>query len=80
MCIMKLSSYMKTLDSNGKRDFAASVGTTVSNLTQIAGGHTLAGPKLCVRIEQRSFGAVTRPELRDDWAEIWPELKRKAKP
>jgi DNA-binding transcriptional regulator YdaS (Cro superfamily) len=34
--------------------------------------------KKCVRIERVTAGQVTRRELRADWAEIWPELERRA--
>lgn len=30
--------------------------------------------KMCVQIEEMTEGKVTRKQLRDDWAEIWPEL------
>ena len=29
-----------------------------------------------MRIEQQSNGAVTRRDLREDWAEVWPELSQ----
>ena len=32
-------------------------------------------PERCVLIEKASNGAVTRKDLREDWAEIWPELR-----
>lgn len=34
-------------------------------------------PDLCVRIERESGGAVSRIELRDDAADIWPEQVRR---
>jgi len=30
--------------------------------------------KLCVQIEQMTGGKITRKQLRQDWAELWPEL------
>lgn len=30
--------------------------------------------KMCVQIEEMTEGKVTRKQLRDDWAQIWPEL------
>lgn len=38
-------------------------------------GEDIPPPKVCVRIEAWSGGAVTRKELRpEDWQLIWPEL------
>lgn len=31
-------------------------------------------PEYCVGLERASGGAVSRQDMRDDWARIWPEL------
>ncbi|MFA1686540.1 hypothetical protein ACDY99_23910 [Achromobacter dolens] len=35
-------------------------------------------PEYCVGLERASGGAVSRQDMRDDWARIWPELARPA--
>lgn len=50
-------------------------GLTPAFLSQIARGVRPAPAERCVAIEQATYGAVRRWDLRpDDWHRIWPEL------
>lgn len=71
---MNLRAYLKTLKPYEQHAFAARAGTTLSYLRKTICLGTNFGPATCTRIEQASGGAVTRKELRADWARIWPEL------
>lgn len=69
---MKLNEYVKQV---GTGTFAALIGVTPSFVSQLIKGSSLPSPTLCVTIEQKTIGRVTRQELRPaDWAAIWPEL------
>lgn len=63
---MKLSDYLRKLTPAARETFAKRSETKVAYLYQVAGGHRSCGPKLAVRIEQASRGAVTKQELRSD--------------
>ena len=73
----KFRTYFLSLDRSDRIIFALDVGTSVGHLNNCAYGYTTPNAALCVRIEQCSTGAVTRPDLRDDWRAIWPELVKK---
>lgn len=80
---MDIPTYISTgfsrtgLRDTGKR-LAAACGISPSYLSQIARDEAKRTPKLCVLIERHTNGLVTRQELRSDWAEIWPELVKRA--
>ncbi|WP_426110998.1 transcriptional regulator [Massilia sp. PWRC2] len=59
---------------------AAELGVSLSYLSQMANGQCPVSPNRCVAIERVTGGAVTRPELRDDWRSIWPELIEQSPP
>lgn len=71
---MKLKDYFFSLPPAERGPFADLCNTTVGHLRNVAYGK-LCGEKLAVLIELHSKRRVTRQELRDDWSEIWPELK-----
>ncbi|WP_312412622.1 YdaS family helix-turn-helix protein [Comamonas sp.] len=72
---MNLKNYLFTKDKQGRIDFAASCGTTLGHLTNVANGYRAASVELAVLIEQQSGGEVTRQELFPDrYARMWPEL------
>jgi hypothetical protein len=72
---MDLKSYVKTLPGDGAReDFALRCGTTFGHMKNVMYGYKPCATDLAVRIERESGRAVTRPELRPDWADHWPEL------
>lgn len=75
---MDLKTYLSPLSQLEREAFAQQCGTTRGHLQNVSYGKTCA-PALATAIEIQSRGAVTRPELRDDWEAIWPELaERKA--
>lgn len=68
---MKLKDYVKQV---GTGTFADLIGVTAPFVSQLTKGRYQPSPTLCVTIEQKTMGRVTRQELRDDWVAIWPEL------
>lgn len=76
---MDLRSYLDSLPRGGVTTFAGRCGISTVYLSQISTKQDgrEPSPALCVVIERESAGVVTRPELRDDWASIWPELAKK---
>lgn len=75
---MKLLDYLKGLDKAGMERMAANCRTSVGQLKQVAYGNRPASAVLAVAVERATAGAVTRQDLRDDWADIWPELSAPA--
>lgn len=74
---MKLKTYLSEMDRGGPSAFAASIGISMSYLSQLASGLASISPVRCVEIEKITNGAVLRRDLRpDDWQQIWPELKK----
>lgn len=70
----KLIAYLNSLDKISRADFALRCGTSEGYMRKARSAKQKLRSDLCVRIEQQSNGAVTRRDLRDDWAEVWPEL------
>lgn len=78
---MNLKTYLAEMSRGGPSAFAASIGVSLSYLSQLASGAASVSPARCVEIEQITNGAVSRRELRpDDWRLIWPELSEKVSP
>lgn len=79
---MDLKTYISTSERGTATKLAASLGISISYLSQLGGGQAPISPERCVEIEEATNGVVTRKDLRPtDWARIWPELrteKRKA--
>jgi DNA-binding transcriptional regulator YdaS (Cro superfamily) len=74
---MKLNDYLKTLTEPERQTVAKACRTSVGYLRLVAGGHRDCREKLATMLERATNGIVTRKDLRpDDWAEIWPELKK----
>ena len=73
---MKLKDFIKTIRSEEERVmFARRCGTSFGYLKMVSYGVKPCGPRLAVAIEEFSERKVTRPELREDWSLIWPELR-----
>jgi DNA-binding transcriptional regulator YdaS (Cro superfamily) len=72
---MNLRAYLDTLPEGGTQKLAKRLGISRVYLLQLAARQDGRQPKadLCVRIEKATKGAVSRLELRDDAAAIWPE-------
>lgn len=71
---MKLKDYLESLERGGAVRFAEELGVSKSYLSQLASGAAPVSPARCVDIERLTGGKVTRKDLREDWASIWPEL------
>lgn len=74
----KLKAFLKTIPLEQRDAFAERCGTSWAHLRNVSYGQKVPAEKLCVAIERESASAVTRPDLRGDWAEIWPELVEQA--
>lgn len=74
---MQLSEYLASLGRGGTAKFARKCKIPASNLGEYSRKNRPVPPYLCVRIEEESLGAVTRPELESRWSEIWPEIRKK---
>jgi len=72
----KLITYLNSLDKAGRADFASRCRTSEGYMRKARSAKQKFRSELCVRIEQQSNGAVTRRDLREDWAEVWPELSQ----
>ena len=59
---------------------ASKLGVSPSYLSQMANGQSPISPERAVDIWRETDGAVTREELRDDWARIWPDLAPQSAP
>lgn len=78
----KLIDYINGLTIAERDDFEAALRkllphgrTSIGYLRKAASKGQKLGAEICVAIEQAASGAVTRRDLRDDWAQVWPELK-----
>lgn len=76
---MKLKDFIKTMRTEAERvAFAGRCGTTYGYLKMVSYGAKPCAPRLAVLIEENTGRRVTRQELRDDWSDIWPELRGNA--
>lgn len=66
----KLLDWLKSATDDEIRQ----TGSTRSYLQAIAYGYKTAGAKVATALEAVTGGKVGRVELRDDWAQVWPEL------
>jgi len=72
---MDLKTYLKQMPTEADREaFAKRCETSVGHLRNVSRGDRPCATDLAVLIERESGGEVTRPELRADWANHWPEL------
>ena len=74
---MTLLDYIRRPE-NSASALAARIGIAPAFLYQIAHGKRQASAALARSIESATGGAVSRRDLRDDWASIWPELDQRA--
>ena len=70
----KLITYLNSLDKASRKDFAERCRTSEGYMRKARSAKQKFRSDLCVRIERESNYVVTRQDLRDDWAEVWPEL------
>lgn len=75
---MDLKTYLSPKSVAERDEFAAACQTTPGHLRNVMYGYKPCATDLAVRIWEQSGGAVTRQELRDDWADHWPELREQA--
>lgn len=71
---MDLKTFVASLPVEEREQFAKDCETTIGHLRNVMYGLKSCATDLAVRIEMRSGGKVTRPELRPDWRNHWPEL------
>lgn len=58
-------------------EFARRIGVSQSQVYQFLNDIRPVSEKVCVRIEERTNGKLSRKLLRPhDWADIWPELRK----
>lgn len=73
----ELANYFAVARGNAAK-LARETGASAAFLGQIARGERPCPPKLAVRIERATSGAVSRKAFfPDDWHEWWPELAEK---
>lgn len=70
---MDLKSFLSPLSAVQREEFARKCQTTKGHLQNVMYGKSCA-TDLAVHIERESNSLVTRKELREDWANHWPEL------
>lgn len=70
----KLISYLNSLGKADRTDFAKRCGTSEGYMRKARSIGQTFRCELCVAIERESDGSVSRKDLRDDWAAVWPEL------
>lgn len=70
----KLIAYLNSLDKQSRGDFARRCDTSENYMRKARSAGQKFRCELCVRIEIESNRQVTRKDLRDDWASVWPEL------
>lgn len=71
---MQLKEYFATENSITKKELADFLGVSPSFMSQMIAGTTAISEERCVLIEKFTDGKVSRKDLRDNWAAIWPEL------
>jgi DNA-binding transcriptional regulator YdaS (Cro superfamily) len=71
---MQLNAYLE--GSRGRAAaLARAIGVRPTQIGKWVSGERPIPEKRCVQIERATAGQVSRQELRDDWSEIWPELR-----
>ena len=71
---MDLRTYLSGLPADEREAFAVKCGTTAGHMRNVMYGQKTCATDLAVQVEKQSGRAVTRQELRSDWADHWPEL------
>ncbi len=74
---MNLTDYLSA-EGNSAAALARELGVAPAVIYQWRTGLRSVPPDRCVDIERATAGAVSRRDLRDDWARIWPELVEQA--
>lgn len=73
---MNLRTYLDDSPRGTATKLAASLGISVSYLSQMADRKAPISPQRAVEIERDTGGSVSRKDLfPDDWHRIWPELQ-----
>lgn len=73
---MDLRKFLSGMPADQREAFALNCRTTLGHLRNVMYGYRPCGVDTAVLIERHSQGAVTRQELRQDWADLWPELEK----
>jgi len=75
---MELKTYFTQMTADERDVFAVNCKTSLGHLRNVMYGYKRCATDLAVHIERESKHQVTRPELRSDWANHWPELAEEA--
>lgn len=67
---MDARTFLRTTDLAERERVAASAGTTVAYLKQLAGGHSRPSPRLAKRLEIASGGRMTRQDLLPEFFDV----------
>ena len=60
---------------HGQKNLALLIDESPTFVNEMVHGRRPVPPRIAVKIEKATGGAVTRKELRkDDWQDYWPEL------
>ena len=76
---MHFKQFLYSLPRTERDLLAKSCKTTGGHLQNIAYGYRVPSPELCVLLETKTDGSVTRQELVENWQAIWPELATQQK-
>lgn len=71
---MDLKTFISPMPPDKREEFARKCLTSLGHIQNIMYRMKPCATDLAVRIERESHRGVTRQELRDDWANHWPEL------
>lgn len=78
---MKLREYLDKMSYGGVRAFAKQCGLKNDQALHNWASERRGCPHtMCLVLERESAGAVTRVDLRKDWADVWPDLLRDYRP
>lgn len=75
---MNLATYVERLPRGGKKLFAIQLGVTASYLSRLISGDRSITAERAIQIEDATYGAVSRVELRPDIR--WEKVRRSKKP
>ena len=70
----ELREYLNNLSADEQASFAKNCKTSIGFLRKALSAGQRLNAATCVLIWKNSDGLVSRQSLREDWADIWPEL------
>lgn len=73
---MDLKSYLQKAGRGSVTKLADEIGAYHSDVSDWSQGHRPVPVRYVPKIFAATGGKVTHKDLRSDWADIWPELKK----